>query len=286
MTPTGIAQLRDLRWAILSPDLINHCHYSPDADWYRNFYQQLIPTLNQLQHTPDVVSHELGHCRNLGLYFERLWLMAIRHNPYYELLAHDWQIQGEGRTLGALDFLVKDRESGDIEHWELCVKFYLGTPDATKPQTTMGQWLGLNARDSLDKKYRKLFDWQLPLSDRIEVQEELARRHWGQVSRKRCIFKGRLFYPQDGLLQPPAEVATDHLRGRWQTLAQQQKLPGWQQGDWRLLPRLSWLADHPPASLPPLSGPLDRPGRLCRQLSAGHSDHWALVDDHWPNQHP
>ena len=286
MTRTGIAQLRDLRWAILSPDLINHPCYSPDTHWYQAFYRQITPAINRLQLTPDLVTQTLGPCRNLGVYFERLWLMAIDSHPDYALLAHDWQIQGEGRTLGALDILVRDLSSGTLEHWELCVKFYLGHSTGSGCETAMSQWLGINARDSLDRKFHKLFDGQLPLSDKEAVQAELEHRRWGKIDRKRSIFKGRLFYPHDRPLQAPPEVAANHLRGHWTRLAQQRRLPEWQQADWRPLPRLDWLADHPLASLPALSLPVTEPGRLCRLAPEGQHEHWALVDDQWPNRHP
>ncbi|MGE0311570.1 MAG: DUF1853 family protein [Lautropia sp.] len=109
----------------------------------------------------------------LGLHVERLvalWVCASRHA---ELLASNWLLRRDARTVGEADLLVRRghgtaaataaaEADGDgdgstrFEHWEVAFKIYL----AIAP----GHDLGLDLRDTLAGKCRHLRDRQLALT--------------------------------------------------------------------------------------------------------------------------
>lgn len=280
---TGVAQLRDLHWAILSPELIQHPRYTPPDQWFQDFDQALSPVLATL--APKQLPELIGPCRNLGQYFERLWFVALDLHPYYHLSSYNQQIQWQGQTLGALDFLVTDQRSGELEHWELTVKFFL-RDESEQYKSSLDQWLGINARDSLAKKYHKMYDHQLPLSDHPASRQMLEKHKFPAVSRRRSIFKGRLFslnrgpHPESCLLHP--HINPMHLRGYWGRLSQYQQLcrPS---DSWRPLTRFEWLADRHQDELTEQQIDLVKPGRLLRYTQGNRAEHWAFVGEHWPD---
>jgi len=215
--------VRDLAWAILSPSLMkttDHAQHFSET-FFQHAFAEILPHLNHLDQNPAPLQQHLEHTTNhrLGPYFERLWLYWLRHNPRYQCLAHNVQIREEGRTLGEFDMIVQDGESGEIEHWELAIKFYLGIP----PLNNETHWFGPHQKDRLDLKYHHLVEKQLKLSKQALAKDYCQAQGW-DIARTRLLSKGRLFYPLNAEYSRPSNIEKDHLTGRWVTESAFQRL--------------------------------------------------------------
>jgi hypothetical protein len=208
--------VRDLVWAILSPSLMKtsdpqqHFH----ADFFQQAYDDILPHLQQLDHHPLPLQRHLENTTSprLGPYFERLWLYWLQHTPRYRCLAHNVQIQEENKTLGEFDMIVKNEHSGEIEHWELAIKFYLGIP----PLNNETHWFGPHQKDRLDLKYHHLVEKQLKLSNNALAKRYCLKQGW-HVSQSKLVSKGRLFYPSQMDRNHPSNIEQHHLTGLWMT---------------------------------------------------------------------
>jgi len=149
--------------------------------------------------------------RRLGQHFENLTAALIQHSKRYRLVARNLPLRLDGKTLGELDMLIQDRETGELMHWELALKFYLGLPGEPEERA----WPGPdNPNDQLTRKIDHLYRQQLPRSTEPAVAALLAEQGL-HVDRRLLLTRGRLFYPADGALTPPREVNPEHDRGLW-----------------------------------------------------------------------
>ncbi len=240
---TGIPYIdplvRDLSWAISSPALLQRSDpgvYWPDRGWFLETHEQYGEILARLEQNPDSL-HKLVNNRNdlrLGSYFETLWRFWLGNNGRYRLLFANLPLRSRERTIGEFDFLLADRETGKTLHWEVAVKFYLGTADTSQP----GNWWGPARRDRLDIKTRRLLDHQAGLSRHPQARQLLSELGI-QVDETWLILKGRLFYPALADAEPPQGTDAEHLRGFW---IDQNSLFSLKQGLWLPLERRQWLA--------------------------------------------
>lgn len=231
--------VRDLAWALSSPPLLQRVDADIrwlDQDWLSEVtacYQSLLQTL---EHDPqplrDTVNAQKD--RRLGNYFETLWRFWLATNDRYALLYANLPLRSATRTIGEFDFLVKDRETGKVLHWEVAVKFYLGVADTLQP----ANWWGPARRDRLDIKTRHLLEHQGRLSrhhQAVQLFEELGIH----VDETWLLLKGRLFYPADRQAVAPQGAHPAHLRGFW---LQRSAFPAGNDTSWVLLDRHQWLA--------------------------------------------
>src|SRR5690554_7458300 len=89
--------------------------------------------------------------RRLGHYFERLYEVLLKDLLGWELLLKNQQIKADNRTIGELDFVVRNRQTGCLEHHEIAIKYYLGVNE----DETGTRWYGPNAKDR-DRKSTRL----------------------------------------------------------------------------------------------------------------------------------
>jgi len=149
--------------------------------------------------------------RRLGQHFENLVAAVLQHSQRCHLVARNVPLRVAGNTLGELDMLVEDKNTGELMHWELALKFYLGLPDEPEERA----WPGPNnPKDQLTRKIDHLYHQQLPRSTEPAVAALLAEQGV-HVDRRLLLTRGRLFYPADGSATPPAEVTDEHERGTW-----------------------------------------------------------------------
>ncbi len=187
--------LRDLHWAITSASLISHSSQDPGSSV--NLDLSLI-------NEQDLSEFLVPYSRfRVGQYFEGLvlyWLEQIRR---LKIVAQNQQLFVENQTVGEIDFLFED-EAGELNHWETAVKYYLYYP---AENTTGSHFIGPNAKDNFEKKCRRLFDYQLPLSE----------THFPEVVRRAAFVKGIIFYnPHLPALTPlPERMSPAHGKGVW-----------------------------------------------------------------------
>lgn len=204
--------------------------------------------------------------RRLGFYYQWLWQQLISHHPDYQLVGEEIQLSANGQTLGAIDFLVRNLRSGQLEHWEVAIKFYLAYKQS---------WPGPNARDNLDKKVKRMLTHQLMLSDHPAYKATLAAQY-GQPDVRRLIMQGRLFYPMhttdtgSGIQLNPGAA-----KGLWTYAAQAQALDLRRiaKPEWIAPPRFEWLEKEP--VLTEVTNPT--------MAVAPDNQIWFLMPEDWPN---
>ena len=97
----------------------------------------------------------------LGHLIEKIVAELIKNSNTYDLLYENIQIIENKKTLGELDFIIKEKSSDHIIHLELAYKFYLFDPNISSE--TLNNWIGPNRNDSLREKLEKLKTKQFPL---------------------------------------------------------------------------------------------------------------------------
>ena len=235
--------VRDLVWLLTAPPM---CHCTAES------WQIPTPckdTLVQLDRNPQPLLQWLARhpTRLLGHYHEQLWLFYFHLHPQLELIASNRIIQGETRTLGEFDVLLKDHRDGLIWHLELAVKFYLGTLSGWGEADQWSHWLGVACRDSMEHKWQRLIQQQLTLSRSPEVQACLQQQGLPVPQRASSLTRGCLFYPEtelsDSPLPAPKQMNPQHLKGRWLHLKQfEQHYKNDNRAQWRICSKPHWLA--------------------------------------------
>lgn len=222
--------VRDLAWAVSSPPLISQLSHRclwPESRWYRHIAEEAQSWLTSVDADPAELDELLARQkdRRLGKYFETLWFYWISHHERYQLIENNLQVVIDGETMGEIDFIVFDRVTKKMIHWELAVKFYLGIGDTRK----MSNWYGPNLHDRLDIKVQHLIDRQSLISAEPRVTQWLKQNGLA-VDECAVILKGRLYYPWPNVsLQgrkknlmnviPPETCAPDHLKSRYLDLS-------------------------------------------------------------------
>lgn len=297
MTPGGRYQHRcvaDLSWAVSSPPLLlvegDDCAWFCES-WYRDQYSELEQQLRALDRDPAKLESLLAaqKDRRLGNYFETLWSFALSLNSRYLLIEQNLQIHDGENTLGEMDFIVLDNETGRYAHWELAIKFYLGIGDTVNHEA----WHGPGKKDRLDLKLDHLLSRQTRLSTHPVAKAQLEERGI-VIDECAVILKGRLFYPwqQGGPEYYPQYANPSHLRGLWLT---RQQLMQSCSADARFVPliRSGWMAEISKRDAPDgySAGALMRlvdsglyrlPMHVIRLEAASEVERLFIVNDDWP----
>ncbi|MEM7092948.1 MAG: DUF1853 family protein [Actinomycetota bacterium] len=156
--------------------------------------------------------------RRVGHYFEALIGFWLRHVRGLEVVAQGEQVHDGTRTVGELDFVFRD-EADRLCHMETAVKFYL-----YDPRRSGSHFPGPNTTDDFETKATRLFDHQLPMSERTRHRVDLRLAHV-----KGCCF----VHP---MLGPPPTVP-------------ERMAPGSERGTWVRSSELGWLAEQRPTAM-------------------------------------
>ena len=205
---------RDIDWAMGSPNLIASVPGLPlDAPSLGSCF----PAQDQLESREDWSKWvHLESIRRagksgwrVGAYFETVVETSIHLSPGWDVLGSNVPVRRERQTLGAFDLILRNPQ-GEVEHWELAVKFYLGVPGAE----SMRDWLGPNQRDTLHKKVERMRSHQLPLSRREEGEQALRTIGVEADPLRRGHLKGGLFLPA-GKEESCSLPAGGNVMGKW-----------------------------------------------------------------------
>ncbi|MCH7336706.1 DUF1853 family protein [Acinetobacter sp. NIPH 2699] len=231
--------VRQLAFAIASPNILaqipnelnlkNKFSIHDDHTWQR-LYRQYEPRLQQLDQQPQPLIDFLARLKStrLGLRFENLlwfWLQDEDYHPY-QLIGHSIQKIAGAVTLGELDFVLLNKQTQEIEHWEVALKYYLG-----ESELNLSQWFGLNREDTLHRKLKHFTERQFQFSEANNIK----------IQRKFAVMKGQLYLPrpQDELALPQWVNASRRL-GQWGT-----RIPP---SSYYRLQRQEWLCPNQSAS--------------------------------------
>lgn len=206
--------VRQLAFAVGSPNILCqlphelqllHAFELHDSQVWPQHLSDYHPRLKFLDQHPQALQQFVGQLKStrLGLRFEMLiwfWLLDEAYHPY-QLLGHSIQKIDGAKTLGELDFLLFNTETGKIEHWEVALKYYLAEADFSLPH-----WYGLNRSDTLIRKMQHF--------TRKQFQFTEALGH--QIDQRFCMLKGQLYLPLWQVDQAlPAWVNTERRLGLW-----------------------------------------------------------------------
>lgn len=185
--------VRQLAFCIASPNILlhvpnaleikNHFELHNDAFWQQQFnlYKHRLDALDQNPTELIEFVQKLKSTR-LGLRFEYLfwfWLQD-QENQQFELIQHSIQIIEAKNTLGEIDFLVRNRTTQHIEHWEVALKYYLGEADLS-----LKYWYGLNRSDTLHRKLNHFSEKQFQFTHALDFN----------IDQKFAVMKGQLYTP-------------------------------------------------------------------------------------------
>ena len=224
----------------------------------------------------------------VGHYFESLvghWLQQL---PGWTLIACNAPVRLQKQTLGAYDFIVRNAE-GEVEHWEVAVKFYLRRDAALEWRS----WVGPNQRDRLDKKVNRMRDHQLVLSRREVGLQALQELGVTEIHHRNALLKG-CFFTEWGSSSAGPQDSLHDAQGRWIDVSRVGDLT-------RTYPDSCWTRRDKPFWLAPMSSRgvsiesmvlpthLKRPEMWSRmaQTSPGswsEAERWFFVPEHWSNR--
>lgn len=297
--------VRDLAWVIGSASLLAGDGDDRVSDaWCRLAWYDRIPWLRELDRSPERLNDWLAARRSplLGHYFESLIEYWLRHWRRMTVHAVRLPVRWGERDIGEFDLLFRDRFRDIDYHWECAVKFFLRYRHADGSD----EWLGPNPRDTLQRKWHKVFDQQLPLAGHPAAEPLLAQLGIG-VLRSKAFIKGYLFSPASGDWRRPESVPPEGspypLRGWWCHAAELEAIPVTSgESRWFSLSRFQWLSPVRSREVSPGMGHeamqallrqhfagSDRP-LLLAELRRDGSGLWReasrgfVVADHWPRK--
>ncbi len=173
----------DLAWAIGSPPLMGEeaaggRYILLSEEWFNEQFELHLEWIQELEKNPKPLEQWLAADAQklLGKRFESLLGFWFSHSPYFELLYRNVVLHHQQNTTGEIDFIVKEKSSGNILHIETACKYYLGE----RKSSSWKNWIGPNGHDSLDIKMKKV-QKQMTVFDRVE---------------------GRVFLEKEGLEKP------------------------------------------------------------------------------------
>ena len=149
--------------------------------------------LSSLKNTTDL-SFQLPTNIRLGHLVERIVAQLIKSSSNYQVLHENTQIIDGKITIGEIDFIIKNRMTGEVFHLELAYKFYLFDP--TISMSSINNWIGPNRNDSLTQKLEKLTSKQFPLLYDDCTKSLFNDIEIKQVSQKLCLLAS-LYIPYE-----------------------------------------------------------------------------------------
>ena len=147
--------------------------------------------LSSLQLT-SIPGIKLPKDRRLGHLVEKVVSGGIKASPHFEMIAENIQLIEEKQTIGELDFLIRDKVTGEVIHLELAYKFYLYDP--TISELEIENWIGPNRNDSLIEKLNKLKEKQFPLLFHPIINDRFPELNMESIEQNICLISN-LYIP-------------------------------------------------------------------------------------------
>lgn len=149
----------------------------------------------------------------LGKQAEFLFESYLTISKRYNIIASNIQIQGAIKTVGEIDYFVKDKLLDKTLHIELACKFYLFDDSEKAP---LARWIGPNRKDSLQEKVDKLTTKQFPILYKDETKSILDQYGLNplDIEQQLCL-KAFLFVPKSSKKENFASVFKKCIVGYW-----------------------------------------------------------------------
>ncbi len=198
--------VRDLAYVLACPNVLTEwLDFAPHQNthtvsvhsahfWQQQFaaYQQRLEELDSTNAYQVLTRYLLKRPspNRLGFHFEGLlsfWLadgFARKLHPY-ETLASNVQLYNGKQTTGELDLILYNHGENLVEHWELAIKFFMGSaPFAPE------NWVGINSKDNLQRKMTHMQTKQFRT-----VWVDTEKHGQIKIDKRYGVIKGRFFLP-------------------------------------------------------------------------------------------
>ena len=198
--------VRDLAYALACPNVLTQwIDFAPHENthaisvhnasfWQAQFaaYKQRLEELDSTNAYQALTRYLLKRPspNRLGFHFEGLlsfWLadgFARKLHPY-ETLASNVQLYNGKQTTGELDLILYNHGENLVEHWELAIKFFMGSaPFAPE------NWVGINSKDNLQRKMTHMQTKQFRT-----VWVDTEKHGQVKIDKRYGVIKGRFFLP-------------------------------------------------------------------------------------------
>ena len=149
----------------------------------------------------------------LGHQLEYVFQQLMDYSATYEVLLFNLPIREDKRTLGEIDFILRDTTSDQLIHVDLTYKFYLIDPTIPEP---IHRLIGPNKKDQFFDKMEKIKNKQFPLVHTPEGVKALADKQIDHLQvAHQCCFKAQLFSPYEDSTVHIGTLNKDCLAGYW-----------------------------------------------------------------------
>lgn len=173
----------------------------------------------------------------LGHQIEFIYGQYLSHSPQHDVLAEAIQIIDNKKTLGELDFIIRDRIHQSITHIELAYKYYLIDNVGADFYTSL---IGPNRRDSFLEKVAKIKNKQHPLLHTEACQSYLAELNLDANDiDQRVVFYAHLFAPYGKEISVPEEISRSCIVGTWMSMNDFKELE-MTKNKYCIVPKRSW----------------------------------------------
>ena len=200
--------VRDLAYALACPNVLTQwLDFAPHENthaisvhnasfWQAQFeaYEQRLTELDTTTDYQALTRYLLKRPspNRLGFHFEGLlsfWLEDgfARKLHSYETLASNVQLYNGKQTVGELDLILYNHQDKLVEHWELAIKFFMGSAPFEPVN-----WVGINANDNLQRKMTHMQTKQFRT-----VWVDTKDKGQVKIDKRYGIIKGRFFLPID-----------------------------------------------------------------------------------------
>ncbi len=141
---------------------------------------------------PDGIGYSIPTNLRLGHLAEKVVAQLLKHSANFKVIHENIQIFQDKHTIGELDFILEEINTGQLIHLELAYKFYLFVPTDSIDQVS--NWIGPNRGDSLVEKLHKLKSKQFPLL-RHPATEDILNNLTIQEIKQALCFLINLYVP-------------------------------------------------------------------------------------------
>ena len=149
----------------------------------------------------------------LGHQIEYVFKQLLEYSAFYEVVLYNLQISQEERTIGEIDFILKDKKRDKLIHVELTYKFYIINPAISEP---IHRIIGPNQRDKFFTKMEKIKNKQFPLLHSEEGSKALLDNNIDHLKIEHQVcFKAQLFQPYGSSSINIATLNKACLAGYW-----------------------------------------------------------------------
>ena len=168
-----------------------------------------FPEINLADFIPEAIPQKL----RLGHQMEHVFKQLIAHSSRFEILLHNLPIKEGNRTIGEIDFILRDVKTNKRIHVELTYKFYIIN---TEIRESIHRLIGPNRRDTFFAKMEKIKNVQFQLLHSKEGSKALNERNIDHtIIQHQVCYKGQLFLPWKDKSSTIHPLNTSCISGYW-----------------------------------------------------------------------